>query len=623
MKILKLVCQRSLIVRNQNFRIMSYNPKNIRNFCIIAHIDHGKSTLADRMLEITNTVESRDLENQVLDNMDLEKEKGITIKSHPIQMQYKPKANKSYTFNLIDTPGHVDFNYEVSRSMAACEAALLVVDATQGIEAQTVSNTYLALDSNLEIIPVINKIDMQNSDVENVSLQINELLGTSVDDIIKISAKTGEGVDKIFNSVIDIVPAPVLSTTDEFKALIFDSYFDQYRGVVIYVRVFSGYVEKNMMAKFFKNNSICEVLEVGNLQLKRNPLDRLSDGDVGYMIVNIKDISSVKVGDTITSKEFTASSPLPGYKPIKPMVFSGLYPVDSIDFEDLRLSLDKLKLNDSSLSFEPNTSTALGFGFRCGFLGPLHMEIVQERLEREFGLDLITTCPTVVYNVKLKDSKFTKVSNPSDMPETIYIDKIFEPFIRAEIISPKEYIGPIMNLCTKHRGIYISTNYLSVEKVQLIFEIPLAEIIYEFFEQLKSLTRGYASLDYEVIDERTSKLVKLDIKVSGDIVDALSIIVHKANAYNQGSKLCKRLKAEIHRQQFEIPIQAVIGGKVIARETVKALRKNVTAKCYGGDISRKRKLLEKQKAGKKRMKQVGNVELPQEAFLAILKSDND
>ena len=597
--------------------------ENIRNFCIIAHIDHGKSTLADRMLEITGTISNKDKQTQVLDDMDLEKEKGITIKSHPIQMIYEDNNKEKYIFNLIDTPGHVDFNYEVSRSMAACEAAILLVDATQGIEAQTVSNTYLALDSDLEIIPIINKIDMKNSNVDIVASQINELLGVNVDDIIKISAKTGEGVDKIFNSIINNVPSPQLSDSNEFKALIFDSYFDQYRGVVIYIRVFSGYVEKNMTAKFFKNSNSPEVLEVGHLQLKRNPADRLSDGDVGYMIINIKDVSSIKVGDTVTTKENTAKVPLSGYKPIKPMVFSGLYPIDSQDFEDLRLSLDKLKLNDSSISFEPNTSTALGFGFRCGFLGPLHMEIVQERLEREFKLDLITTCPTVVYNVLLKDSSNVKVSNPSDMPDSVDIDKIYEPFIKAEIISPKEFIGPIMNLCTTHRGVYISTNYLSVEKVQLIFEIPLSEIIFEFFERLKSLSRGYASLDYEIIDERASKLIKLDIKVAGDIVDALSIIVHSLNSYNQGSKLCKRLKNEIHRQQFEIPIQAVIGNKVIARETVKALRKNVTAKCYGGDISRKRKLLEKQKAGKKRMKQVGNVELPQEAFLAILKSDND
>ena len=601
---------------------MITSNKNIRNFCIIAHIDHGKSTLADRMLEMTGTIKKNNSDAQVLDDMDLEKEKGITIKSHPIQMIYNSNQQQ-YIFNLIDTPGHVDFNYEVSRSMAACEAAILLVDATQGIEAQTVSNTYLALESNLEIIPIINKIDMKNSNIDTVALQINDLLGTDINDIIKISAKTGEGVDLIFDSIIKNVPSPNIDDSEEFKALIFDSYFDQYRGVVIYVRVFSGNVEKNMTAKFFKNTNVSEILEVGNLQLKRNPSDKLKSGDVGYMIVNIKDIASVNVGDTVTVKENPASTPLPGYKPIKPMVFSGLYPVDSNDFEDLRLSLDKLNLNDSSLSFEPNTSTALGFGFRCGFLGPLHMEIVQERLEREFNLDLITTCPTVVYNVKLKDLSFIKVSNPSDMPESVNIEKIYEPFIRAEIISPKEYIGPIMNLCTTHRGIYLSTNYLSIEKVQLIFEIPLSEIIFEFFEKLKSLSRGYASLDYEVIDERPSKLIKLDIKVAGDVVDALSVIVHTSNSYSQGSKLCKRLKVEIHRQQFEIPIQAVIGNKVIARETVKALRKNVTAKCYGGDISRKRKLLEKQKAGKKRMKQIGNVELPQEAFLAILKSDND
>ena len=601
---------------------MSLDTKYIRNFCIIAHIDHGKSTLADRMLEITGTIDPKKTDSQVLDDMDLEKERGITIKSHPIQMQVNHLSDK-YIFNLIDTPGHVDFTYEVSRSMAACEGALLLIDSTQGVEAQTVSNTYLAIDSNLEIIPILNKIDMNNSNVSEAKSQVCELLGVQDKDILSISAKSGEGVENLFHEILTRIPPPEKQSDDKLKALIFDSHFDQYRGVVVYVKIVSGTIKKGIAIKFFKYDDICEVIDVGVLEMKKKSTDSLNEGDVGYVILNIKDVSKIKVGDTITSKNNPVSKPLEGYKPIKPMVFSGLYPVDSNDFEELRLSLDKLKLNDSSLSYEPNTSLALGFGFRCGFLGPLHMEIIQERLEREFDLDLISTSPNVVYNVTLKDGNNIKVSNPSDMPSSNDIETLFEPYIKAEIITPKDFIGAIMNLCTKHRATYMSTNYLSTEKVQMIFEIPLAEIIFDFFETLKSLTRGYASLDYELIEHRPAKLIKLDIKVSGDIVDALSIIVHVDHAYAQGSKLCKRLKKEIHRQQFEIPIQAVIGNKVIARETVKALRKNVTAKCYGGDISRKRKLLEKQKKGKKRMKQIGNVEIPQSAFLAILKSDND
>jgi len=554
--------------------------------------------------------------------MDLEKERGITIKSHPIQMEIN-HLNDKYIFNLIDTPGHVDFTYEVSRSMAACEGALLLIDSTQGVEAQTVSNTYLAIDSNLEIIPILNKIDMNNSNVLEAKSQVCELLGVDDKEILSISAKSGEGVESLFNEILTRIPPPQKQSDDKLKALIFDSHFDQYRGVVVYVKIVSGTIKKGSVIKFFKYDDICEVIDVGVLKMKKNSTHSLNEGDVGYVILNIKDVSKIKVGDTITNKNDPVSKPLEGYKPIKPMVFSGLYPVDSNDFEELGLSLDKLKLNDSSLTYEPNTSLALGFGFRCGFLGPLHMEIIQERLEREFDLDLISTSPNVVYNVTLKDGDNIKVSNPSDMPVSNDIETLFEPYIKAEIITPKDFIGVIMNLCTKHRAIYISTNYLSTEKVQMIFEMPLAEIIFDFFETLKSLTRGYASLDYELIEHRPAKLIKLDIKVSGDVVDALSIIVHVDHAYAQGSKLCKRLKKEIHRQQFEIPIQAVIGNKVIARETVKALRKNVTAKCYGGDISRKRKLLEKQKKGKKRMKQIGNVEIPQSAFLAILKSDND
>ena len=595
-------------------------PENIRNFCIIAHIDHGKSTLADRLLETTNTLNKTKLSNQVLDNMDIEKERGITIKSHPIQMIYSIN-NELYKFNLIDTPGHVDFSYEVSRSLAACEGALLLIDCTQGVEAQTVSNSYLAIDSNLEIIPIINKIDMKNADIQSTENEVVELLGCDKNDIIHISAKTGTGIEKIFTSVINSIPSPKIIESKSFKALIFDSHYDQYRGVIIYIRVYSGEVKKNMIAKFFNYDGMHEILEVGILQINKVPIDCLKCGDVGYMILNIKDVSNIKVGDTITLKNNSAMTPLPGYQPIKPMVFSGLYPVDSKDYEDLKLSLDRLKLNDSSLYFEQNTSLALGFGFRCGFLGPLHMEIVQERLEREYKLNLISTCPNVSYNVSLKDKSTKVVNNPSDMPEQVDIDIIFEPYIRIEIISPKEYIGNILDLCTKHRAKYISTHYLSIDRVQLIFEMPLSEIIYDFFENLKSISRGYASLDYELIDERPGNLIKLDIKVSGEVVDALSIIVDKDSAYSKGKILCTRLKEEIHRHQFEIPIQAVIGQKVISRETVKAFRKNVTAKCYGGDISRKRKLLEKQKTGKKRMKQIGNVELPQEAFLAILKSD--
>ena len=593
----------------------------IRNFCIIAHIDHGKSTLADRIIEYTNTVDTKKLNTQVLDDMDIEQERGITIKSHPIQMEYIHKDGVKYIFNLIDTPGHVDFTYEVSRSMAACEGALLLIDSTQGVEAQTVSNMYLALEANLEIIPVVNKIDMKNSNVDDTLIQIEDLMGQSQSNIVALSAKTGYGLNDLFEKIINDIPPPLINENeDKFSALIFDSYFDQYRGVIIYIRVFSGTVRRGMTAEFFKYARSHEILEVGILKMDRIPKEKLKSGDVGYIIVNVKEVSNIKVGDTITTKDSRVEEPLKGYKPIKPMVFSGLYPIDSKDYENLRISLDKLKLNDSSLTFEPNTSAALGFGFRCGFLGPLHMEIVQERLEREFGLDLISTCPNVNYHVLMKDKSTIKIDNPSDMPSES-IESIYEPYIKIEIINPKEYIGPVINLCTSHRGTYKSTNFLSPDKVQLIFEIPLSEIIFEFFEKLKSVTKGYASLDYEFIEDRISKLIKLDIRVSNDIVDALSIIVHKDDAYRYGSKLCKRLKNEIHRQQFEIPIQALVGSKVIARETIKALRKNVTAKCYGGDISRKRKLLQKQAEGKKRMKRLGSVEVPQEAFMAVLKNE--
>ncbi len=597
--------------------------QNIRNFCIIAHIDHGKSTLADRLLESTGTLTANQMQSQVLDDMDLERERGITIKSHPIQMEYKHSNGESYIFNLIDTPGHVDFTYEVSRSLAACEGALLLVDAAQGVEAQTVSNAYLAIDADLEIIPVINKIDMPNADLEAATEQLVELLGCDEEQIVKISAKQGIGIDSIFDAIVNFVPPPRESEMDESRALIFDSNFDQFRGVVPYVRVFDGFLEKGMTAQYFAKPGNHEIVEVGILKLNKVPVKRLEAGQVGYVVTNLKDVSEISVGDTMTSKEKKASEPLPGYQPIKPMVFSGLYPIDSKDYEDLRVSLEKLKLNDAALTFEPNTSTALGFGFRCGFLGPLHMEIVQERLEREFNMNLITTSPNVSYVVDMKNGSQIMVENPSDMPVSGDMDTIWEPYIRAEIITPSEYIGAIMNLCISRRGTYESTNYLTQNKVQLHFLMPLGEVIYEFFEKLKSSTRGYASFDYDIIENRPGDLQRLDIKIAGEVVDALSIIVHKDNAYKQGSQLCKRLKKEIHRQQFEIPIQSAVGAKIVSRETVKALRKNVTAKCYGGDISRKRKLLEKQKAGKKRMKQIGSVELPQEAFLAVLKIDDE
>ena len=595
----------------------------LRNFCIIAHIDHGKSTLADRLLEITNTIDKKEMQNQVLDDMDLERERGITIKSHPIQMFYKHTDNKEYTFNLIDTPGHVDFTYEVSRSLAACEGALLLIDASQGVEAQTVSNAYLAIENNLEIIPVINKIDMHNADIDSAKEQIMELLGCDENRIIPISAKDGIGIQGIFDAIINFIPPPKIDGKVPARGLIFDSNFDQYRGVIPYIRMVDGFLEKGMKAKYFSNNVTHEISEVGVLKLKKTPVKRLEAGDVGYIITNLKNVKDIRVGDTITTIQNEADKPLKGYRPIKSMVFSGLYPIDSHYYEDLRVSLEKLQLNDSALTFEPNTSVALGFGFRCGFLGPLHMEIVQERLEREFNIDLITTSPNVRYQLFVKTGEELWIDNPSEMPEVGSIDSIKEPYIRAEILIPPDFIGAVMKLAVSRRAIFKSTNYLTQQKVQLLFEIPFGEVIYDFFDQLKSVTRGYASLDYDFLEYRDGALQRLDILIAGDVVDALSIIVHKDNAFTSGKALCKKLKEVIHRQQFEVPIQAAVGSKVIARETVRALRKNVTAKCYGGDITRKRKLLEKQKAGKKRMKQIGKVELPQEAFLAILNVDND
>ena len=595
--------------------------KNIRNFCIIAHIDHGKSTLADRIIEFTNTLSKKKMKNQLLDNMDLERERGITIKSHPIKINYSSKGN-NYQMNLIDTPGHVDFTYEVSRSMAACEGAVLLVDAAQGVEAQTVSNAYLAMDANLTIIPVLNKIDIPNIDVQDSENQLIDLLGCNQEDILRCSAKDGIGTENVLEAVVDRIPPP-REGEGGARGLIFDSFYDQYRGVVAYLRMFDGSIKKGQHAEYFSNDFSHEIIEVGDLKLDRLQTSSLEAGDVGYAIINTKNVDQLKVGDTLTTKQSKADTPLPGYKDIKPMVFSGLYPVDSQDYQDLRASLDKLKLNDSSLEFTPNTSHALGFGFRCGFLGPLHMEIVQERLEREFDMNLITTSPNVRYKIQMNDGSMLELENPSEMPDTGSINTIYEPYIRAEIITPSEFIGSIMKICVNKRGVYKSTNYLSKDKVQLIFNMPLGEIIYEFFERLKASSKGYATLDYELIDDQPGQLNKLDVKIAGEIVDALSIIIHKDKAYKSGSDLCKKLKKLIPRHQFEVPIQAAIGNKIVSRETVRALRKNVTAKCYGGDITRKRKLLEKQKAGKKRMKKIGIVDLPQEAFLAILNLDEE
>ena len=597
------------------------NNNKIRNFCIIAHIDHGKSTLADRIIEYTNTLSKAEMKNQVLDDMDLERERGITIKSHPIKVMHKLN-DVVYEMNLIDTPGHVDFTYEVSRSMAACEGAILVVDAAQGVEAQTVSNAYLAMESDLTIIPVLNKIDISNVNLDDSKKQIIDLIGCKEEDILLASAKEGKGIKEILESIVEKIPAPKIGDNGS-RGLIFDSFYDQYRGVVVYLRMFDGKISKNENAEYFSNNYSHEIIEVGSLKLDREPTKTIEAGNVGYAIINTKNVEQLRVGDTLTTTQNKSENPLPGYKDIKPMVFSGMYPVDSQDYDDLRKSLEKLKLNDSSLEFTPNTSHALGFGFRCGFLGPLHMEIVQERLEREFNMDLITTSPNVRYKVHMLDDTYVDLDNPSDLPETGSINNIYEPYIRAEIISPSEYIGSIMNICINRRAEYKSTNFLSKEKVQLIFHMPLGEIIYEFFEKLKASTKGYATLDYDIIEDKPGDLRRLDVKIAGEIIDALSIMVHKDNAYKSGSDLCKKLKKIIPRHQFEVPIQATIGNKIISRETVKSFRKNVIAKCYGGDITRKRKLLEKQKEGKKRMKKVGGVDLPQEAFLAILNIEKE
>jgi GTP-binding protein LepA len=597
--------------------------ENIRNFCIIAHIDHGKSTLADRMLEITHTISSRDLVDQVLDDMDLERERGITIKSHAIQMQYRDRHNKEYTFNLIDTPGHVDFSFEVFRSLAACEGALLVVDAAQGIEAQTLSNLYLAIENDLHIIPVINKIDLPSAEIESVKHQIIQVIGCSEDEIYMVSAKKGQGIKEIMDAIVEKVPPPAGSEENPAQGLIFDSVFDPYRGVITYIRVFEGIFRKNDAIKFFQSTKQFEVAEIGILKLKRHPVDSLRAGEVGYLISGAKDVHETKVGDTITQVKNPADKPLFTYKEIRPMVFSGIYPVDSDDFEHLRESLDKLYLNDSSLVFEPETSKALGFGFRCGFLGLLHMEIIQERLEREYKISIINTVPNVVYRVHQNNGEVLHIDNPTKLPPPGNIDFIEEPFINAQIITPSDYIGNIMKLARDRRGVFVNTEYLDTTRVDMNFKFPLAEVIFDFFDKLKSLSRGYASLDYEMDDYQQSDLVKIDILINAEIVDALSIIAHRDKAYDWGNRLCRKLKDLIPRQMFEVAIQAAIGSKVIARTNVKALRKNVVAKCYGGDVTRKRKLLEKQKEGKKRMKKLGSVEIPQEAFLAVLSMDSD
>ena len=595
--------------------------KNIRNFCIIAHIDHGKSTLADRLLQMTNTISARDFQDQALDNMDLERERGITIKSHAIQMEYE-QDGEHYILNLIDTPGHVDFSYEVSRSIAACEGALLIVDATQGIEAQTISNLYLALEHDLTIIPVLNKMDLDSAMPDEVADQIIDLIGCDLEEIIPASGKTGFGVDKILEAIVEKVPPPSGSTNAPLQALIFDSVYNSFRGVIAYFRVFNGKISQGDLVKFMNTKKEYDADEVGVLKIRQVPKKTIYAGDVGYIISGIKDAREVKVGDTITHISGGTTEPIQGFENVKPMVFAGIYPVENDDFEELRTAMEKLQLNDASLTFEPESSAALGFGFRCGFLGMLHMEIVQERLEREFEMTVITTVPNVSYWAYSKKGEKMVVNNPSDLPGPNVLDYIEEPYIKAQIITKSEFIGTIMTLCMDKRGNIKNQVYLSTDRVELTFEMPLSEIVFGFYDRLKTISRGYASFDYYPIGYRESELVKLDILLNGDQVDALSALIHRANSYDFGKKICEKLRKLIPRQQYDIAIQAGIGAKIIARETVKALRKDVTAKCYGGDITRKRKLLEKQKKGKKRMRQIGNVEVPQSAFMAVLKLDD-
>ncbi|MCI0329497.1 MAG: translation elongation factor 4 [candidate division Zixibacteria bacterium] len=593
--------------------------KRIRNFSIIAHIDHGKSTLADRLLEATHTLEAREMKEQVLDNMDLERERGITIKAHAVKMSYPAKDGQTYILNLIDTPGHVDFTYEVSRSLASCEGAILVVDASQGIEAQTLSNLFLALDNNLTIVPVVNKIDLPGAQVEETVHQLSELLGVQKEEVLLASAKMGTGIEEILEALVQRVPPPKEADDKPLRALIFDSVFDSYRGAIAYVRIFEGKVKKGDWIKFFSHEQSYEVDEVGYLKLKMYPAEEISSGEVGYIIANVKRVADTRVGDTITLAHNPAAEPLPGFKHVKPMVFAGLYPSNSENYEELRDAMEKLVLNDSALVYEPESSNALGFGFRCGFLGLLHLEIMQERLSREYNLSIISTVPNVEYRVVKTDRQVALVDNPAFLPPPGEIDHIEEPFVLAHIITPAEFIGNVMKICMDRRGVYRTTEYLDSKRARLVYELPLAEIIFDFYDKLKSTTKGYASLDYEFLEYKEEPLVKLDILLNSDPVDALSSIVHREKAYFWGRELCAKLRQLIPRQLFEVVIQAAIGSKVIARETVKPLRKNVTAKCYGGDITRKRKLLERQKEGKKRMKQVGTVEIPQEAFLAVLK----
>lgn len=595
----------------------------IRNFSIIAHIDHGKSTLADRILEKTGALSEREMREQMLDSMELERERGITIKLNAVQLKYKAKNGEEYIFHLIDTPGHVDFTYEVSRSLAACEGAILVVDAAQGIEAQTLANVYLAIDNNLEILPVINKIDLPSADPERVRQEIEEVIGLDASEAVLASAKVGIGIEEILEKIVEKIPAPSGDPDAPLKALIFDSLYDSYRGVVAYIRVMDGTVKPGQKIKMMSTGKEFEVVEVGVFTPKPKLVDELTVGDVGFLTASIKNVSDTRVGDTITDAENPAAEPLPGYRKLNPMVFCGMYPIDTARYNDLREALEKLQLNDAALHFEPETSQALGFGFRCGFLGLLHMEIIQERIEREFNIDLITTAPSVVYKVYLTDGTEVQVDNPSNMPDPQKIDHIEEPYVKATIMVPNDYVGPVMELCQGKRGNFVDMQYLDERRVTLIYEIPLSEIVYDFFDTLKSSTKGYASFDYELIGYKPSKLVKMDILLNGEKIDALSFIVHRDSAYERGKVIVEKLKDLIPRQQFEVPVQAAIGNKIIARSTIKALRKNVLAKCYGGDVSRKRKLLEKQKEGKKRMKQIGSVEVPQEAFMAILKIDDN
>ena len=601
---------------------MSNKLDHIRNFSIIAHIDHGKSTLADRILEKTSAISLREMEDQLLDNMELERERGITIKARAVKVNYKAKNGEDYEFNLIDTPGHVDFNYEVSRSLAACEGALLVVDASQGIEAQTLANTYLAVEHDLEVVPVLNKIDLPSADPERVAHEIEDIIGIPALDAPQISAKTGLNIEDVLERIVTDIPAPYGDPEAPLQALIFDSYYDSYKGVIVYVRMMEGTVRPGMTIKMMATGAQFNVVEVGYMGATTMvPAKELQAGEVGYITASIKNVADTRVGDTVTDAARPAKEALPGYRKVNPMVFSGVYPADGAKYPDLRDALEKLQLNDASLSFEAETSKALGFGFRCGFLGLLHMEIIQERLEREFNLDLITTAPSVVYKLELADGTIMHIDNPTNYPDPATIVSAEEPYVKANILTPASYIGTIMELCQERRGTYKDTKYLDTDRVELHYELPLNEIIYDFFDALKSRTRGYASFDYELIGYQPSKLVKLDIMLSGDVIDALSFIVHADKAYPRARRMCEKLKEHIPRQMFEIPVQAAIGGKIIARETVKAFRKDVLAKCYGGDITRKKKLLEKQKEGKKRMRQLGTVEVPQEAFMAVLKLD--